>query len=129
MTRRRRTASLAGAIVIALCGCATQPVMLAPGTPREVRGQALAAREIHEECAKLRPGDVIEYRFESSAPVDFNIHYHEGKAVVMPLSRDNVRRDGASFRALTEQDYCLMWETGTEATKLDYRIVLVPRRD
>jgi hypothetical protein len=115
--------------VAALPACTTiTPGELEPGLPREVRGHAIAARQIHEECAKLRPGDVLDYRFESTAALDFNIHYHEGKVVVMPISRQNVKTDAGVFRPLSEQDYCLMWETGEAAASLDYRLVLRPGR-
>jgi hypothetical protein len=117
------------AIALMLSACATLPPhRLEPGVPREVRGHAITARAIHEECAKLHPGEVIEYRFESSVPVDFNIHYHDGKVVVMPISRQKVKADATTFRALTEQDYCLMWETGPEPASVDYRILLQPGR-
>ncbi|MEY3755063.1 MAG: hypothetical protein RLY27_1671, partial [Pseudomonadota bacterium] len=32
-----------------------------------------------EVCGKLKKGNLIRWQFDSSAPLDFNIHYHEGK--------------------------------------------------
>ena len=71
------------------------------------------------------PGDRLSYRFEAQRPVKFNIHYHEGKSVILPVTRDDVTTDDDTFRPLAEQDYCLMWEAGREGAILDYRILLV----
>ena len=58
---------------------------------RTVKGHAIAPYALHEECMKLVPGDRLEYHFTAGAPLHFNVHYHEGKAVVLPVSRDGVR--------------------------------------
>ena len=42
-------------------------------------------------------GDRIEFAFESTEPVDFNIHYHEGNAVVMPIVARQVARGRRRF--------------------------------
>ena len=56
--------------------------------------------------------------------MQFNIHYHEGATVVLPLVRENVKSESAVFEARIAQDYCLMWEAGPAGTFLDYRVVL-----
>ena len=88
-------------------------------------GQAIAPFEFHEECVTMVTGDRLSYRFEAQRPVDFSIRYHEGKAVIMPLSLENVTTDSGAFRALTAQDYCMMWEAGREGAILDYRVTLM----
>ena len=72
----------------------------------------------------MGPGDRLVYRFRAQRPVSFNIHYHEGKTVIMPVSRDDATEDDATFRPLVAQDYCLMWEAGREGAIVDYRILL-----
>jgi len=114
---------MAGATVLGLAGCAATPA-IEPGKPLEVRAHPLPPYEVHEECASLRPGDRLHYRFESTAPLAFNIHYHEGKAVVMPVTRDRATADEGIFVPLTAHDYCLMWETGAEGTTIDYSVRL-----
>ena len=32
--------------------------------------------EFYEKCLTLRPPEVLQYKFESTKSVDFNIHYH-----------------------------------------------------
>ena len=106
-----------------LAGCATQnPV----DTPKIVQGHAVASYQIHEECFFLRPGERVEYRFESTEPVDFNIHYHEGNAVVTPLVREKSREDAGMYSVRIAQDYCLMWEAGAAGATIDYRIRVRP---
>ena len=70
----------------------------------------------------LDAGDRVEYSFESTEPVDFNIHYHEGNAVVMPIAREKTRADAGVFASPTRQDYCLMWEAGAAGALLDFMV-------
>jgi hypothetical protein len=71
------------------------------------------------------PGDRLDYSFEAQRPVAFNIHYHEGKVVVMSVSVDNATKESGTFRPLVPQDYCLMWEAGREGAIIDYSVALI----
>jgi hypothetical protein len=113
---------VAGAAAVALAACATRgPVN--PDAPREVH-QSLAPHALHEDCMKLAPGDRLDYRFTSSAAVAFNVHYHAGNAVVMPIAREAITADSGIFQPALAEDYCLMWEAGTAPTVLDYRVAV-----
>jgi hypothetical protein len=114
---------MAAATVLGLAGCAATPA-IEPGKPLEVRAHPLPPYEAHEECASLRPGDRLHYRFESTAPLAFNIHFHEGRAVVMPVTRDRATADEGTFVPLAARDYCLMWEAGAEGATIDYAVRL-----
>jgi hypothetical protein len=105
---------------LALCGCAAATRYA--DLPKDVRGYPLPPYQIHEECVSLRPGDRLDYAFDSPEPVDFNIHYHEGNAVVMPVVREKARADAGMYTAQIAQDYCLMWEAGAPGATIDYRI-------
>jgi hypothetical protein len=37
-----------------------------------------------EACKKLPQGTKVAWRFESQSPLNFNVHYHEGKDVRFP---------------------------------------------
>ena len=108
-------------VTVALAGCATT---LAPGDPKIVKAHPVASYQIYEECFRLNEGDRVEFRFESNEPVDFNIHYHEGPAIVMPISRDQSREDAGVYVARLAQDYCLIWEAGAAGALIDYRILI-----
>ena len=76
---------VAAITALALGGCAAAAWATRRGS---CTGFALPSYQILEECYALKAGDRLEYRFESDEPVDFNLHYHEGGAVVMPVSRE-----------------------------------------
>jgi hypothetical protein len=84
--------------------------------------KSLEPKAMHEECVKLAAGDKRKYYWKSSAPVDFNIHYHEGNDVSFPVKRDGMRGDGGVFTAKVAQDYCWMWTARDKAAKLEGKI-------
>jgi hypothetical protein len=96
--------------------------------PRSAAGVEIAPYGIHEECVELARGERIGYYFASAAPVAFNIHFHDGAAVIMPIVREKILEDTGDFTADRKEIYCLMWEAGAQATILEYRIrPLAPR--
>ncbi|HSS71304.1 MAG TPA: hypothetical protein VLQ46_11735 [Casimicrobiaceae bacterium] len=96
--------------------------------PRSAAGVEIAPYAIHEECVELARGERIGYYFASAAPIEFNIHYHDGAAVILPVTREKVRDDAGEFTADRKEIYCLMWEAGMQPTILEYRIrLLAPR--
>jgi hypothetical protein len=112
-------------VVIALAstiiaGCAQKPLAL--GDAKTVAKHDIAPYEFHEDCADLAPGDRLDYRFESTAPVNFNIHYHDGNMVVSPITRDYVTSDAGVFAPRVKQGYCLMWEAGAAGATIAYRM-------
>jgi hypothetical protein len=110
------------ALALVLCACASDSIR--PGIPFDVSGAAINPYEALEACLRMIPGDWLSYRFTAQRPVAFNIHYHEGSAVVMPVSRDGVTAEDDAFRPLVDQEYCLMWQAGREGAVIDYRILL-----
>jgi len=110
------------ALTLAMSACAGESIR--PGIPREVTGQRINPFELHEECAQMTPGDWLVYRFTAQRPVAFNIHYREGKTVIVPFSSDGATAEDGTFRPLVAQDYCLMWEAGREGAIVEYRILL-----
>lgn len=119
---RVRAAAQRVAVAVLLSGCVTATITA--DAPKVVTAHVLAPRALHEECVRLAPGDRADYTFESTEPVAFNIHYHEGNAVVMPISRDATRADAGVFLPSLAQDYCLMWEAGPAGARIDYRMWL-----
>jgi hypothetical protein len=72
----------------------------------------------YEECVQTLPGQAIEYSFQASKPVDFNIHYHRGETIIFPVSeKETMASQGAldCHQAMEEPSekseyFCLMWE-------------------
>ena len=64
----------------------------------------------HEECFRLEQGDAVDYSFESSRAVYFNIHYHDANRVVEPVRLPDALLGSNTYKATAAQDYCMMWE-------------------
>ena len=54
-------------------------------------------------------GDGVRWSFTTSAPVDFNIHYHVGKEAVFPVKQAQVAAGRDTLNVAVAQDYCWMW--------------------
>ena len=125
MSLRARIVACAALVA---AGCATPAGPYRLDEPRSGAGVALPAYAMREECFRLHPDERVDYYFTSTAPVAFNLHYHDAQAVVMPIERKGARADSGEFVADREQIYCLMWEAGAAGALLDYRIRPLPKR-
>jgi hypothetical protein len=122
---RLRPALRASLACCALSACATGALL--SGDWLEVREQPVGARNFHERCATMQPGDRIEFRYSANQPLAFNIHYHEGKVVIAPVTREAAVTGEGAFEPLSAQEYCLTWEAGPVDTLLQYRVRRVKR--
>ena len=112
-------AHLLAALVLAAC---TMPDTLRPDEPRAATAFAVAPYEFHEECATLQKGERIDYRFESQAPVNFQIYYREGITYISTISRDEVLEASGVFNVPEVRRYCVRWDAGRQGALLDFRI-------
>ena len=69
----------------------------------------IAPGKVGEVCMPLDAGDTLAWHFKSTLPVDFNLHHHVGKDVLMPVDRKAVSEDRAEHRADRKNEWCLMW--------------------
>ena len=76
---------------------------------RYERTAPVAAGKFIEVCDKLPAGLKVRWKFEASAPLDFNIHYHVGKEVVFPSKLSALVTAQDTLDAKIEQDYCWTW--------------------
>jgi len=70
---------------------------------------SIAPKKFLEVCGKLSKGENIGWRFNGSAPADFNIHYHVGNDVVYPEQRKGVANAESTLVVPLDQDFCWMW--------------------
>ncbi len=101
MNHRSRHAFAAGALLVSwthLCAAAPQPFefRLAPG-------------KVEEVCVPLAKGEGFDFAFRSDSPVDFNVHYHAGSKVVMPIDVRSVMRQTGRVVAKGKREHCMMW--------------------
>lgn len=111
-------------LALLLAGCAGET--LVADAPRAVDDAMIAPYEVREECARLAAGDRLDWRFESQAPVTFNLYYVEGNAFLAPISRDDVTADAGVYLARTARRYCLRWEAGRRGAIVSYRARVLP---
>ena len=126
MTAAPRGGTAAVLAVALLAGCAQAP--LVPGEPRSVTAMPLTPYEVRDECVRLAAGERLEYAFEATEPVAFEIRYREGIAILAPIVRDGSRGDSGIFLARLDREYCLAWEAGPAGALVDYRLRLRPAR-
>jgi hypothetical protein len=117
-----RGKAVAIALVAALdtVACATAPDRLE--VPKVVVGLDLSPYTVFEQCVVLQAGERIGYLFRAAVPLAFNIHFHDGNAVIEPVSAAGTQGESGEFSADRDQTYCLMWEAGAGGSVLDYRV-------
>jgi hypothetical protein len=122
--RNRRPQLSAVAACLALAACAGAPVER--GVPVSVAQQPIAPWETHEACADVVAGDRVDFNFDATRPVDLDVYYRQGAAVIIPLSRRGVVADGAVLEVRIPGRYCLAFKAGAEGALVSYRITIHP---
>ncbi len=80
----------------------------------------VAPGKLVEVCGALPAGTTVAWRFTAGAPLDFNIHYHEGKDVRYPARQAQQARAEGELAVASAQDYCWMWTNkGTAPAALE----------
>ena len=77
----------------------------------------IAPGKVAEVCMPLSVGDTLRWRFKANAPLDFNIHHHVGKDVMMPVDRRAVQVDKAELAIDQSNEWCLMWTAPATAKR------------
>jgi hypothetical protein len=88
-----------------------------------VREFNVAPGKFVEACEKLPQGAKVAWSFESRSPLDFNVHYHEGKEVRFPAKQDQVATSEGTLDVRLAQDYCWMW-TNKSAAATSLKVTL-----
>ena len=110
---------------IAIAACAASCASAPPGSDtRSVDALGIAPYAMHEECFDLALRDRLDYRYQSSEPIDFDIRYRNGGVVVAPIVRPHSTSDSDIFEALVAARYCASWQAGAEPATIDYRLLV-----
>jgi hypothetical protein len=97
-----------------------------PADGRFAKELTVPAGKFAEACGKLPAGARVDWSFEAGAPMDFNIHFHEGKEVRFPAKASAIAKSAGTLDAQVEQDYCWMW-TNTSAAEATLKLRLERR--
>jgi hypothetical protein len=117
---RGEAVAIALVAVLGTAACATAPDRLE--VPKVVVGLDISPYVVYEQCVLLQAGDRIGYLFRAAVPLAFNIHFHDGNAVIEPVSAAKTQGESGEFSADRDQTYCLMWEAGAGGSVLEYRV-------
>ena len=71
--------------------------------------QSIAPGKFLEICENLAKGSTVTWQFKASAPLNFNVHFHQGKEVAFPEKQDSVSELRGTLVAQSKEDYCWMW--------------------
>lgn len=76
-----------------------------------------------EACGSLPVGSAVRWRFGADAPLDFNIHYHEGKSALFPVKLDASAGADGTLDGAVAQPYCWMWTNrASKAATVDLQL-------
>ena len=93
------------------------------GDGKFAHSSAVAAGKFVEVCGKLPAGLKVNWEYEASTPLDFNVHYHVGKEVLFPAKLEAVASAKDVLATTLEQDYCWMWTNKSAvAAKLSVKL-------
>ena len=79
------------------------------------RRLSLAPGAFAELCGRLDKGQRVQWKFEASQGLDFNLHFHVGKRVHTPTRASQTRKMSGLLAAESAQDYCWMWTNPSAA--------------
>jgi hypothetical protein len=111
--RLRRTVLLPLALALALATASAARAEIVDlafdGAGRFMHAAPVPPGKFLEVCGKLTKGLAVAWHYDAAQPLNFNIHYHEGKKVVMPEKRDATAAARGTLQVPLDQDYCWMW--------------------
>jgi hypothetical protein len=86
----------------------------------------LKPKRYFEKCVDLRPVQQLQFGFNSSGALAFNLHFHEEGEQYYPLKEDSISELEKTFQAEKRGYYCLKWSnSGSEDVKMDYHFKIL----
>ena len=86
----------------------------------------LHPKDKYEKCVQLQARQSLDYAFEATDSLVFNLHYHVGKEEFFPEEQTTATLKG-TFVAEESRIYCLMWgNSGDQQVRLSYDFRTLP---
>ena len=86
----------------------------------------LKPKRYFEKCVDLRPVQQLEYGFNSSGELSFDLHFHEEGEQHYPVKETSITELDSTFQAEKRGYYCLKWgNSGSEDVKMDYHFKIL----
>ncbi|MBS0320221.1 MAG: hypothetical protein JSR18_06735 [Proteobacteria bacterium] len=122
-SRAPRACRLAAwALAASLAACTYGPVV--PNATYKSQKVRVAPFEKLDFCLDAQEGDRIDYQFEATEPVELDIAYRDGPAVLIPWQRDPATRGSGIVPVLLDKQYCIYWQAGPAGALVSYTVVL-----
>ena len=110
---KHKTHAASAAVLATLLACDLAQAELVPvswdSSGRFAHQGRVEPGKFVEVCEKLPQRTKVAWSFKATAPLDFNIHYHEGKDVKFPEKKSAISRYDGLLDVTVEQDFCWMW--------------------
>lgn len=85
----------------------------------------IPASDMRQVCIELSPNDILDFFYDSSGPLTFEILYTEGGDTFYSYSQNNSYSDRGRFYPEKQQFYCLTWlNHNTEPASLRYEYLV-----
>jgi hypothetical protein len=83
----------------------------------------IAAGDFYEACGNWAPGEKVTFKFTSSLPVMFDVHYHDNYAKMYTIEQTLAENLDGSFVVNTDAVHCCMWKNdNTKDVTLSYEL-------
>ena len=69
----------------------------------------LMAGQAHEVCMNISSKEDLYYKFSSTQPVEFDIHYHIEKKIHYPVRIQKYKSSKKIFSPKKTRSYCMLW--------------------
>jgi len=139
MKLARITSLLILSLIIAVA-CSTKSVKQDSDLPEGIKEQSekeyIEPGKFYETCIELNSGQVLNYSFNSSIDVDFNIHYHSDEGRKYAIKKNQITSfkgelvcDEMDFYSKKQKNFCMIWSNFNENAarlKLKYYITSSP---
>ena len=110
-----RSGSALVAILTLALSAGAQPVSVQwDAQGRYEKTLQVAPGDFLELCEHLPARSSVAWTFDADGPMDFNVHFHEGKDVHYPAKKNGVQKDTGTLSVSLEQDYCWMWSNESQ---------------
>jgi hypothetical protein len=107
-TRRAACVAVTAALLCGPAGATLIEVDL-DAEPAASHTLQVKPRGAAELCTKLVAGQAVKWSYRAAAPLDFNIHHHEGRAVRYSARRRAAAGGRGTLAVKVTQTYCWMW--------------------
>ena len=78
--------------------------------------------QVFEVCIPIEKGQTLEFEFDASQEIEFNLHYHRDNLIYFPVPKHKTNASSGEVVSVITKDYCLMWRNHkSDETAVNFR--------